>query len=151
MISEVLSNRGYRVGLFGKWHADTEGYKPVRGFDRWLTYDERKTDWINLYQHSGTVYFSKDGAATSHAGVQARYLAVSTTANHPIRRLMDYGVPVTINSDDPSLFGIDLCHEYEILHREHGFTEKDFHACNQRAANASFIDTAEKSRVWHNA
>ena len=77
--------------------------------------------------------------------------AVPTTANHPIKRLMNYGVPVTINSDDPSLFGIDLCHEYEILHREHGFTEKDFHACNQRAANASFIDAAEKFRVWHNA
>ena len=48
--------------------------------------------------------------------------AVSTTASHPIKRLMDYGVPITINSDDPSLFGIDLCHEYEILYREHGFT-----------------------------
>ena len=77
--------------------------------------------------------------------------AVPTTATHPIKRLMKYGVPITINSDDPSLFGIDLCHEYEILYREHGFTEKDFHACNQSAANASFIDAAEKSRVWHNA
>ena len=76
--------------------------------------------------------------------------AVPTTAKHPIKRLMNYGVPVTINSDDPSLFGIDLCHEYEILHREHGFTEKDFHACNQRAANASFIDATEKARVWRN-
>jgi adenosine deaminase len=74
--------------------------------------------------------------------------AVPTTAHHPIRRLMDYGVPVTINSDDPSLFGIDLCHEYEILQREHGFTENEFQACNQRAADASFIEAGEKSRVW---
>jgi adenosine deaminase len=74
--------------------------------------------------------------------------AVSTTASHPIKRLMDYGVPITINSDDPSLFGIDLCHEYEILYREHGFTEEDFRACNQRAADASFINPTEKSRVW---
>jgi adenosine deaminase len=74
--------------------------------------------------------------------------AVSTMASHPIKRLMDYGVPITINSDDPSLFGIDLCHEYEILYREHGFTEEDFRACNQRAADASFINPTEKSLVW---
>ena len=74
--------------------------------------------------------------------------AVPSTADHPIRRLMDNGVTVTINSDDPSLFGIDLCHEYRILHEEHGFTEADFRQCNQHAADASFVDPAEKSRVW---
>ena len=80
LLSEVLSDSGYRVGLFGKWHADTHGWIPVRGFDRWLTYDERKTNWVNQYQHSGTVHFSKDGSATAHTGVQARFLAESTVA-----------------------------------------------------------------------
>lgn len=75
LISEVLSGQGYKVGLFGKWHATTEGWKPVRGYDRWLTYDERQTDWINQYQHSGTVYFSSDGDPVTHTGVQARYLS----------------------------------------------------------------------------
>ena len=77
LISEILSDQGYRVGLFGKWHATTEGWKPVRGFDRWLSYDERVTSWINQYQHSGTVYFSSDGEGISHTGVQARFLAES--------------------------------------------------------------------------
>ena len=77
LISEVLSDRGYRVGLFGKWHATPQGWKPVRGFDRWLTYDERVADWINQYQHSGTVYFSSDGEGVSHTGVQARFLSES--------------------------------------------------------------------------
>lgn len=75
LISEVLSNEGYRVGLFGKWHASTEGWKPVRGYDRWLTYDEREVGWINQYQHSGTVHFSLDGEAITHTGVQARFLS----------------------------------------------------------------------------
>lgn len=74
--------------------------------------------------------------------------SVPTTASHPIRRLMDYGVPVTINSDDPSLFGIDLCHEYEMLHREHGFTEDDFARCNDVAAAQSFVPDDLKQRVW---
>ena len=77
LISEILSDQGYRVGLFGKWHATTQGWKPVRGFNRWLTYDERAANWINQYQHSGTVYFSSDGEGISHSGVQARFLSES--------------------------------------------------------------------------
>lgn len=80
LISEVLSDSGYRVGLFGKWHVTTDGWKPQRGFDRWLTYDEREADWINQYQHSGTVYFSDNGEAISHTGVQARFLSEQTVA-----------------------------------------------------------------------
>lgn len=75
LISEVLSEQGYKVGLFGKWHATTQSWTPVRGYDRWLTYDERQASWINQYQHSGTVYFSSDGEGTSHTGVQARFLS----------------------------------------------------------------------------
>lgn len=65
--------------------------------------------------------------------------SVPSTAEHPIRRLMDAGVPVTINSDDPGLFGIDLCHEYELLQREHRFTQEDFARCNAVAAEQSFL------------
>lgn len=78
LLSEVLSDAGYRVGLFGKWHADTQGWRPVRGFDRWLSYDERDAPWINQYLHSGTVHFSRDGAALRHTGVQARFISEET-------------------------------------------------------------------------
>ena len=74
--------------------------------------------------------------------------AVPSTAEHPIRRLMEAGIPVTINSDDPGLFGIDLCHEYELLHHEHGFTLNDFEHCNDIAAAQSFLPAAEIQRVW---
>lgn len=56
--------------------------------------------------------------------------SVPSTGGHPVRRSMEAGVPVTINSDDPGLFGIDLCHEYAVLQREHGFTREDFARCN---------------------
>ena len=75
--------------------------------------------------------------------------AVPTTAAHPIRRLMDAGIPITINSDDPGLFGIDLCHEYELLHLEHGFTLNDFEHCNDIAAAKSFLPVDEIKRVWN--
>lgn len=74
--------------------------------------------------------------------------SVPSTAEHPIRRLMEASVPVTINSDDPGLFGIDLCHEYELLHLEHGFTLNDFEHCNDIAAAKSFLPVEEVRRVW---
>ncbi len=74
--------------------------------------------------------------------------SVSSTAEHPIRRLMESGIPLTINSDDPGLFGIDLCHEYEILRRDHGFSIDDFDRCNDIAAAQSFLPLEQKRRVW---
>ena len=78
LISEILDENGYRVGLFGKWHADTRDWKPARGFHRWLSYDERAASWINSYQHSGTVHFSRDGTPFQYTGIQARYISEST-------------------------------------------------------------------------
>ncbi len=74
--------------------------------------------------------------------------AVPTTAAHPIAKLRASGVPVTINSDDPALFGIDLLHEYRILAEEHNFTDEDFRACNELALAKSFVSDQEKRRVW---
>jgi arylsulfatase A-like enzyme len=74
LLSERLTEAGYRTGLFGKWHATTNSKPPQRGFDRWLSYDPYKAGWQNQYRHSGTVSFSDNGEETSYTGVQARYL-----------------------------------------------------------------------------
>jgi adenosine deaminase len=74
--------------------------------------------------------------------------SVSSIAAHPIRKLLESRVPVTINSDDPALFGIDLCNEYEILHLQHGFTMRQFSYCNEIAAAHSFIPNEIKTGVW---
>jgi adenosine deaminase len=42
---------------------------------------------------------------------------VSDIAHHPIRVLVDHGVRVTINSDDPTIFGQSVSQEYLLLYR----------------------------------
>jgi adenosine deaminase len=74
--------------------------------------------------------------------------SVPSTAAHPIRRLMQAGIDVTVNSDDPSLFGIDLSHEYDVLRKEHDFSIDDLAHCNRLAAFHSFIPEARKRNVW---
>lgn len=74
LISEELSEKGYTVGLFGKWHSDTREWIHREEFDEFLTYDEREIGWINQYLHSGTVHFSRNGVPEKYTGVQARFL-----------------------------------------------------------------------------
>lgn len=74
--------------------------------------------------------------------------AIPDIKAHPIRKLMEAGIAVTINSDDPGIFGIDLVHEYEILAKLYQFTEAEFNQCNDVAAQASFIPLMKRQNHW---
>jgi len=74
--------------------------------------------------------------------------AFKTHEEHPIRALIDAGIKVTINSDDPGIFGTQLSDDYEVLHRVHSFGLEDFNKANDIAAAASFIDIKEKQKYW---
>lgn len=78
----------------------------------------------------------------------SNYLTQSfaTYESHPIRKLIDAGILVTINSDDPGVFATTLTDDYDVLHQVHGFTLQDFRRANEIAFNASFIAENEKAR-----
>jgi adenosine deaminase len=56
------------------------------------------------------------------SNVKLAVQGVPSVAAHPIRQLFDAGITVTVNSDDPLLFGNSLSEEYYALHRELNFT-----------------------------
>jgi adenosine deaminase len=74
--------------------------------------------------------------------------AFKTYEDHPIRQLINSGILVTINSDDPGIFATQLSDDYEVLHRVHGFGVADFERTNDIAAAVSFIKHEEKQKVW---
>lgn len=80
----------------------------------------------------------------------SNYLTQSfpTHQGHPLRRLMDAGLKVTINSDDPGIFGTTLSDDYGVAHRVHQVTSSEFKQLNQVAAEASFISLAKRQAVW---
>jgi aminodeoxyfutalosine deaminase len=51
--------------------------------------------------------------------------AVTSLDTHPVRRLFDAGVPITLNTDDPGMFGTTLTGEYALAARQFGFSDED--------------------------
>ncbi len=66
---------------------------------------------------------------------------------HPIAKLRDAGVKVTVSTDDPPFFHTDMTHEYEMLAQAFGWTEVDFAALNRVALDAAFCDDATRARI----
>jgi adenosine deaminase len=67
-----------------------------------------------------------------------RLCCVESLAAHPLPRLLDAGVLVTINSDDPAYFGGYVAENYLALHRELGFDLVTLEALAHDSLSASF-------------
>lgn len=66
---------------------------------------------------------------------------------HPIRRLIEAGVPVTVNSDDPPLFHTTLTDELLALARTQAFTASELAALVRAGVEVSFLPDAEKAAL----
>jgi adenosine deaminase len=73
--------------------------------------------------------------------------AVQGWADHPIEKLRDRGVKVTVSTDDPPFFHTTMTAEYEMLHRTFGWNEDDFATLGQTALAAAFCDDETRARV----
>jgi aminodeoxyfutalosine deaminase len=73
--------------------------------------------------------------------------AVASLAEHPLRQLRDAGVVVTVNSDDPPMFGTTLNREYEIAADLLGLDESGLANLARAAVDASFAPDAVKARI----
>ena len=66
---------------------------------------------------------------------------------HPIRQMVDAGLVVTVNSDDPPMFGTDLIHEYEVAAKLLGLDERGVAELAKNAVEASYLDAAGKAAL----
>ncbi|MFJ6936379.1 adenosine deaminase [Streptomyces sp. NPDC101132] len=73
--------------------------------------------------------------------------AVTDLDRHPVKQMVEAGVLVTINSDDPPMFGTDLNNEYAVAARLLELDEKGLAALAKNAVEASFLDPAGKARL----
>ncbi len=64
--------------------------------------------------------------------------AVDSLDVHPVRRLFDAGVPITLNTDDPGMFECDLAGEFRLARERFGFSEAELDAVRRNAAKFRF-------------
>ncbi|MGA3263255.1 MAG: adenosine deaminase [Terracidiphilus sp.] len=67
-------------------------------------------------------------------------------AGHPLRRLFDLGLLVTLNSDDPAFFGSDVANEYLLAHEVQGFPREELRQLAANSIRASFLPTPAKAQ-----
>src|SRR6201995_1372823 len=66
---------------------------------------------------------------------------------HPVRRYFDSGLMITLNSDDPALFGSDLSGEYRLAEREFQFTEEQLRELSSNSIEASLLPPERKVAI----
>ncbi len=105
---------------------------------------------IHIIEDMQAVELVRERGITLEVNPWSNYLtnSVPTVEQHPLKKLFDLGVKVTINSDDPEVLETNLNNEYRIAHEVLGMSLQDIMTCNRYACEASFLPAAEKQRLW---
>jgi adenosine deaminase len=104
---------------------------------------------IHIIEDPSAVELVKARGVTLEVNPWSNYLtnSVPSIEEHPLKRLFDLGVKVTINSDDPEVLETNLNNEYRIAHEVLGMSLKEIAVCNRYAAEASFLPRGKKQAV----
>jgi adenosine deaminase len=70
-----------------------------------------------------------------------------TYEQHPLPRLMEAGVRVTLGSDDPPYFGASIGGEYALCRRHYGFDDDTLRGVTRTAIEGAFCSEALKERL----
>jgi adenosine deaminase len=94
-----------------------------------------------------------DHLASQRIGVEASLTSnvqtstVPDYASHPARQLVEHGILVTLNTDDPGISNIDLRHEYDIAAAAAGLTAPQIRQVQGNALAVAFLTPDEKQTL----
>lgn len=74
-----------------------------------------------------------------------RLQVVTDPKNHPLKKMFDMGLKVTINSDDPAYFGGYLNENYQIMQETFDLNKDEIVKISGYAFNATFLDESAKA------
>lgn len=63
---------------------------------------------------------------------------------HPVRNYFDHGLMITLNTDDPAMFGTSLTREYQLAQSAFGFTDEHLRELARNSFEASFLPAEKK-------
>jgi len=100
----------------------------------------------------------EDSALIEHLRKEHIHLEVCPTSNlqtnmydtfsdHPINRLYELGIPLSVNTDTRTITNITLTGEYEKLHQFFNWDKDHFLHCNMQALRAAFLPENVRQRL----
>ncbi|MCX6642217.1 MAG: adenosine deaminase [Candidatus Bathyarchaeota archaeon] len=73
--------------------------------------------------------------------------AIKSIKEHPIREFIQNGLKVSLNSDDPPMFGTDMNNEYLMLNKELDFTPRELANISLNAVDTAFLPEVSKREL----
>jgi adenosine deaminase len=110
---------------------------------------ERIGHGIRVMEDEYAVALARDRGTVFEVCITSNYQTgvIPELKQHPIRRMLEAGLNVTINSDDPSISQITLSQEYKVATEELGLEMAVLKQRILAAAQASFLPDAEKTKL----
>lgn len=72
---------------------------------------------------------------------------IDSVDRHPTRTFFDFGVPISLNTDDPPMFRTSILREYDLAATHLGFNIEELLRLNKRALDFALVGDG-KDRAW---
>jgi adenosine deaminase len=110
---------------------------------------ERIGHGVRVMEDEDVVALARERGITFEVCVTSNYQSgvVKSLEAHPLPHMLEAGLKVTINTDDPSVSRITLAHEYQKIHEDLKIPMDALKQCVMNAVQASFLDDAEKAKL----
>lgn len=105
---------------------------------------------VQIYRSQEVMDFVRSRGVVLELCPTSNYLtqAIPVHKNHPFPFLLEQGIKVTVNTDDPGIFDINLNNEFEVLHSRIGVSEELLRNSILTAYDASFISSEKRHQAW---
>ena len=110
---------------------------------------ERIGHGVRVMEDENVVALARERGTTFEVCVTSNYQSgvVPALSDHPFPRMLQAGLDVTLNTDDPSVSRIDLSHEFKLAHQDLGMPLEVLKERVLAAAQAAFLPEDEKDRL----
>ncbi len=144
-----IFHEAHQAGLHVTIHAGEWG--PAKNIYEAIQYlsAERIGHGVRVLEDANVTAAAKERNTTFEVCVTSNYQSgvVKSLAEHPLPKMMEAGLNVTVNTDDPSVSRITLSHEYQHACQEMKVPINSLKQTILNAAQASFLKEDEKKSL----
>ncbi|MBN1305085.1 MAG: adenosine deaminase [Anaerolineales bacterium] len=110
---------------------------------------ERIGHGVRVMEDAGVVALARERGTVFEVCVTSNHQSgvVPELKKHPLKSMLDAGLKVTINTDDPSVSRITLSHEYRLIWDQLGVSTEALKNCVLTAARAAFLPEARRESL----